>query len=204
MEKIKVALTEKRYVEGCECYLFPDDVFDVPGFTDYSCLEILEQFAEEELRRYQNQSVILYINGGLAIETTSVVKAAAHLNIKLQMAYYNNTDKQYFTGEFFWKNTKRKRSTPHDLILCDKRHVITQSNEGAVFGTEEDILDVEGLQKKAEEKLKVYQNEYIRVYVTGLTQFYIAVLNAAETHNIAVDFLHYNSDLQTYMIQMME
>ena len=90
------------------------------------------------------------------------------------------------------------------MSLCKGRHEIPEAVDGAIFGTEVDPLDVNGLQAQAMETLSALEIHHLDLYVTGLTMALIAALNACRSLGITVTLWHFNRETGKYYSQEVE
>lgn len=86
------------------------------------------------------------------------------------------------------------------MELCKARHE-TPAEDGAIFETEVDPLDVVGLESQAKERLVSLNITRLHLYVTGLTVALIAVLNATRELNIKVTLWHFDRESGKYYCQ---
>lgn len=86
------------------------------------------------------------------------------------------------------------------MELCKGRHA-TPAEDGAIFETEVDPLDVTGLEEKAKERLASLEITRLHLYVTGLTVALITVLNVARELGIKVTLWHFNRETGKYYSQ---
>lgn len=91
------------------------------------------------------------------------------------------------------------------MSLCKGRHEIIQAEDGSIFDTEVDPLDVTGLQNIAMHVLlalkKNHKVEKLNLYVTGLSVALVAVINACKLLHIQLVLWHYNRDADDYYSQ---
>ncbi len=64
---MKLGLTRKNKIE-CEDYIFPEDIFDIPGMNEYSDMNILRMYVAKRMKKWQGMQIELMINGGLKME----------------------------------------------------------------------------------------------------------------------------------------
>lgn len=86
------------------------------------------------------------------------------------------------------------------MELCKARHE-TPAEDGAIFETEVDPLNLSGLEETAKERIAVLDVKKINLYVTGLTVALVAVLNAARELGIQVTLWHFNKETGNYYSQ---
>ena len=67
--------------------------------------------------------------------------------------------------------------------------------------TIKNVFDLEGLEIEAFEVLKKYEDKVVHLYVTGLTQALIAVLNVSRLLNIKLTLYHYDKVTSKYFPQ---
>ena len=91
-----------------------------------------------------------------------------------------------------------KRCPAVTVVLCDARHEMPE-NDGAIFDTTIDPLDVRGLERIANR----YVNgiEELTLYVTGLTVALVAVINACRIWNVKLTLMHYDRESGNYYPQ---
>ena len=92
-----------------------------------------------------------------------------------------------------------KKPMVFHLGLCEGRHEMPAEVQGFIFGSNEDPLDVEGLQERAEDALK--EATELVLYVTGLTVALVSVINVCHNLGIKLTLMHYDRDLGRYYPQ---
>lgn len=85
------------------------------------------------------------------------------------------------------------------LALCANRHDMPAEVNCAVFGQKVDPLDTIELESIAETALRYCF--HLDLYVTGLTQALIAVVNVCIRNSIDLTLWHYNRDIAEYYPQ---
>ena len=66
------------------------------------------------------------------------------------------------------------------------------------------MFDFSWQEEQAEKVLKTVKQKQVFVYLTGLTQMTLSVLNVAYRLGISVTFLHYDFDTEEYFQQRMD
>lgn len=199
---IEMALTEGRRMV-CDIYVFPADLFDISGLESYADVDSIERFVLETLSNVQDMEWNLYVNGGLAIMLLAVIHVAGKLGAHLNIKHYDRVKAEYVDHELRWQpvsNGNRKKSC---LTLCAARHYGIP--EEVIFKEipSERVMDFEWQEHIASDKLRRYADGHILVYITGLSQALISVLNVLSRYDIAITCMHYDYTSETYFPQSM-
>ena len=203
MGEIELALTEKRKIRGLKS-IFPEDYFDIPGVESYQDIDAVKKYARERLKEYQGKSADIYVNGGMAIETLSVLQEAGKLDISMQLMHYDSKDEIYLAQKVNWKPKVQSGRMEREMLqLCQGRHVL---QEKPVFTSLLDVqrFDFSWQEEHAEKVLKLYKGKKLEIYLSGLTPVYVSVLNAAYKLDLPVTFLHFDNDTEEYFPQVMD
>lgn len=202
-----LALTEKRRMD-CDEAIFPAEYYDIPGLTDFQDLRAVRDRAFEKLKKYEGESVDVYLNGGMSIEVLAVIQAAARLDICVTLWEYDRQKKTYVRQEVRWKPASHRERVGtgenEAVFLCQGRH--WSPKHKSVFGEipEEKVFDFRWQEQRAGEFIKEYRGGVIKIYLSGLTAAFISVLNAAQREDVSVIWLHYNYDTEEYFEQKMD
>ena len=92
------------------------------------------------------------------------------------------------------------------FILCSGRHCVEDNQYPTIFEiiTVDKIFDFSWQEEQVEKVLKKVMKKQIFVYLTGLTQMILSVLNVAYRLGISIIFLHYDVDTEEYFPQNMD
>lgn len=203
MEEIKLALTEKRKINGMGS-IFPEDYFDIPGVEAYQDIDAVKRYAGNRLKNYEGKTADIYVNGGMAIETLSVIQAAGELGISLRFMHYDLKEEMYLPQKLDWKPRPYAGKRERELFqLCQGRHNL---REKPIFRnlSDEQIYDFQWQENHAEEVLKQCPGKELDIYLSGLTPVFISVLNAAYKLKLPVIFWHFDNDTEEYFPQAMD
>lgn len=86
--------------------------------------------------------------------------------------------------------------------LCAARHQMPADVVGSVFGNTLDPLDINGLQKTADDFVgSLDKDASLHLYVTGLTVALVAVINACKKAGVKLVLWHFNRDNGDYYPQ---
>lgn len=224
MGNIKIALTEKRKTE-CDNSIFPKDYYDIPEVNEFQNIFAVRNYAYKVLESYAGQQVDVILNGGLSIEILCVIQVAAKLGISLCVLHYDREKDIYVSQKITWnfvsdnmilneKNRQayekikkeRKDSDIERFILCLGRHCVEDNQYPTIFEiiTVDKIFDFSWQEEQVEKVLKKVMKKQIFVYLTGLTQMILSVLNVAYRLGISIIFLHYDVDTEEYFPQNMD
>ncbi len=202
----RLALTERRRMD-CDGYLFPADYYEIPDVEEFQDIEAVRNHAFEKLKSYEKEPVDLYLNGGLSVEVLVAIQAAARLDIRLNMWHYDCEREIYFCQPLCWKpipGGNEKETTEEEIVLCQGRHWGAEKKSVFPEIPAEKLFDFQWQEKKAREFLKVWRNQKIRIYLSGLTSAFVSVLNAASQENVSIVWLHYDYDTEDYFPQDMD
>lgn len=193
MEIIQLALSEKRKMQ-CDSYIFPENYFDIPGAEEFGDFNAVNTYTVKKMSSYANQNADIYVNSGMSVLALAALKAGVFLNIHLRMLHYDCSRKIYLPQAVKWKPLKgKKEKEPISIALCQRRH--KGMPEKAIFDFEllktEQIFDYSWQEDEARKKLMPWNQGEIHVYLSGLTQLSISVLNAAYALGISVTFFHF-------------
>lgn len=84
------------------------------------------------------------------------------------------------------------------MVLCAARHEMPE-NDGAIFGTEVNPLDISTLDRIAEERVEGLSE--LTLYITGLSVALVAVINACHKYNVVLTLMHYDRSSGCYYPQ---
>ncbi len=200
---IEIGLSEYRRVP-CELYVFPADLFDIPGVDAFDNVTQIEDYAFHRLEKVEDKNWCVYVNNGLSIMLLSVILAAAKLGASLVLKHFDIVSNRYIDRDVKWKPAVSVAgSAEHSFTLCEARHYGLP--EDVIFEEicNEHVMDFSWQECVAEEKLKSYAGKHIRVYITGLTQAFVSVLNVADRYRISITCMHYNYATESYFPQFM-
>ncbi len=122
--------------------------------------------------------------------------------IDFGIVYANNASEARDKAENLIPNDyivcRLKRCPAVTAVLCDARHEMPE-NDGTIFDTIIDPLDVRGLERIANR----YVNgiEELTLYMTGLTVALVAVINACRGFNVKLTLMHYDRESGNYYPQ---
>ena len=95
-------------------------------------------------------------------------------------------------------------------VLCEGRHKMP-INSGSIFNTKIDPIDIQGIEKIAENFVYTFQNinntpashrrVMLNVYITGLTIACVAVIKACESFDQPLTLWHYDRESNNYYPQ---
>lgn len=83
--------------------------------------------------------------------------------------------------------------------LCEGRHAMPEEVEGSIFSKTLNPLDVEGMEKIANDRLAGV--EELTLYVTGLTVALVAVINICHRKKIELLLMHFDRNTGNYYPQ---
>lgn len=204
MKIIQLALSEKRKMQ-CESYIFPENYFDISGVEEFGDFNAVKVYAVEKMSPYANQNVDIYVNSGMSVLALAALQAGISLNTHLRMLNYDCSRKIYLPQTVKWKPLMRKKEKePFSIALCQRRH--KGMPEEAIFEplNDEQLFDYLWQEEEAKKKLASWSQGEIYVYLSGLTQLSVSVLNAAYSLGISVTFFHYDHDNEDYLPQKMD
>lgn len=201
MSNKKIGLTRKHW-EGLEGYIFPDDVFMIPGMDTFGDFQTIFRCALQKMEQYRGENIDLYISGGLSSELLETVRAAAELNIQCNLYYFDTNTWKYVEvpQKLIWKPQEKKENQPAVAFsLCANRHDQLNGMESIYEEiTEEQMFDFAWMEERAERILMPYRNLHMKLYLTGLSQAYISVLNVAARCGISVTAMIYDYNEEDY------
>lgn len=118
------------------------------------------------------------------------------------IVYANNSSEARDKAENLIPNDyivcRLRRCPAVTAVLCDARHEMPE-NDGAIFDTIIDPLDVRGLERIAYRYVDGI--EELTLYVTGLTVALVAVINACRIWNVKLTLMHYDRESGNYYPQ---
>lgn len=201
-----LALTERRQMD-CDGYLFPAEYYDIPGLEDFQDLRTVKDYVLEKMKQYQGKAVNVYLNGGMTIETLTVIQAAARLDIQLNLQHYDFEKDAYVCQLLSWRPGARggeREEEEEELVLCQGRH--WGGEKRAVFQVipADKLFDFHWQEEQAGEVLKTWSGKKLKICVSGLTSAAVSVMNAAARVGVSVVWLHYDYDTEEYFPQDMD
>lgn len=200
-ENVKVGLSMKHWRESGE-YIFPMNVKDIPGCNKFGDFDVIYEYALQKMYKYENKEIDLYICAGLSSELLEVIKVANKLNITCNIYYYDKESNGYLCHDrLTWKPQVRKNNAPVvEFAACANRHWGLE-DIACIFETIENdkLFDVVWLREYAREKLEKYSGYHMDLFITGLTQAYVTILNVAAELGITVTALIYDTSIEDYL-----
>lgn len=194
-----IRLSSKRKIEDIEEYIFPDDVYEIPGFLHFQDIDALNMYTMSRLKKYQNGMLQVYLNGGLTLEILSVIRCAKLLDISLKLMHRNAETNTFVEQKVRWEMFPDQEKKV-DLALCENRH---DGMPQAIFEEvgKEKIFDFAWQEQVIKNVLKDIKETELRIYVTGLTPLLVSVLNVAADQKIPVTCMHYDVSGGAYFPQ---
>lgn len=93
-----------------------------------------------------------------------------------------------------------------NVAVCTSRHPMPSKVKGGIFGKKvDDPMDISTLENTAANYVNAAHRNGVRqinLYVTGLTQATIAVINACAIKRIRLVVYHYNRDTDEHVPQL--
>lgn len=201
MDNIQLILSEKRRILGCEA-IFPADYFEIPGLQGFEDLKAVDDYAIQKLQQFKGQTVDVYVNSGLTIESFAVLTAASNLRIRLRMFHYDNLQDNYVPQEVEWGEWPvEAKLSKEKFALCEKRHLGLPEQSIFEMIPKERLFDYAWQKEQAKLVLQRHAPCQADIYLTGLTALGISALNAAYCLKIPVTVYHYNHDTEDYFPQ---
>ena len=200
---VEIGLSECRKVP-CDCYVFPADLFDVPGVETFDDVEKINAYALVRLSELKDKCWCVYINSGLSIMFLSVILAATKLGATVMVKHYDIKQDVYIERPVYWKSSSKVDDMAVDcLTLCASRHYGLP--ETVIFEQipEDKIMDFSWQEQVADTVLRTYAGKHIKLYITGMTQALVSVLNITEEHHISITCMHYDYASESYFPQRM-
>lgn len=203
----KIGLTKKHWFESSE-YIFPSDVFMIGGMKTFDDFDAIYHYALKRMEAYQGTEMNLYVSGGLSSELLEVLRAAASLDIACNLYYFNKETYQYLKQPqtVIWK--PQEKTANMDNMECVSFWSVKRTYDNifkdipSIFENEiplDKLFDFRWMEDTAYQILSPYKGMQLKIYLHGLTQAYVSILNAATRLNMAVTMKIYDFNQDDYV-----
>ncbi len=202
---VRVSLTGKNPIPETTP-LFPADYYEIPDISCFQDTGAADRWALKQLSAFAGRQAEFYINGGLAIEMLSALRAMELLAMPVRVFHWDSSRAAYIPQEFCWHPSQLRPSDTVKFMLCQNRHCMPESRTIFHF---QDIpdgkhFDFQWQEQQAEASLASFRGQRAEIYLTGLKTLQVSVLNAASRLEIPVTWLHYDYDTEAYFPQNMD
>lgn len=200
----KIGLSRKHWFDST-VYIFPSDVFMIEGMNRFSNFDIIHNYALDRMEQYQGSEINLYVSGGLSSEVLEALRATAKLDIICNLYHFDTKTWKYSEPQkITWKPQAKKTGETISLCSCANRHELL-TGMPSIFEEipEEKLFDFSWMEENAYKELSLYAVQYgkiqLQIYLTGLTQAYTSILNAAGRLGMPVTMKIYDFSKENYV-----
>lgn len=200
-EEITIGTIERTLSE-IDRFLFPSDIFNVPGIKSITDISVIESYADKQIKKWQNKKIKLIITGGLTVANVAAINAAARHQIIVDVLHRNRVDGTYFSQKMIFPTKSYSLYKEKiKLKVCDQRHSDIPGKPIFESIPKQYLTDISWLEERAKEIMEQYQKHQVILYVTGLTQALFAVINATVFFQIPTILMNFNFETECYFEQ---